>query len=62
VEDERSTAMTIGDRLRAKATGWISPPMAIRVLTRPPLWLSTGILDVMLPYRNGFDVCRAFGN
>jgi len=59
VEDEEGLRMTLGDRLRSE--GYVvdfavDGQEALDKATRLPFDLI--ILDVMLPIRNGFDVCR----
>ncbi len=59
VEDEEGLRMTLGDRLRSE--GYVvdfavDGQEALEKATRLPFDLI--ILDVMLPIRNGFDVCR----
>lgn len=59
VEDEEGLRMTLGDRLRSE--GYIvdfaaDGLEAVDKATRLPFDLI--ILDIMLPLRNGFDVCR----
>jgi len=59
VEDEEALQMTLGDRLRSEgyvvdsATDGIE---GFHKATQLPFDLI--ILDIMLPHRNGFDVCR----
>jgi two-component system, OmpR family, alkaline phosphatase synthesis response regulator PhoP len=63
VEDEKNLCTTLGDRLRKEgyvvefATDGIE---GFEKATRQPFDLI--ILDVMLPRRNGFDVCRDIRN
>lgn len=59
VEDEEGLRMTLSDRLRSE--GYVVDFAAdgkegFEKATRSPYDLI--ILDVMLPYRNGFDICR----
>src|SRR5580700_6723075 len=59
VEDEEALRMTVGDRLRKE--GYVveyaaDGDMALQKATTLPLDLI--ILDIMLPRRNGFTVCR----
>ncbi|PYY16532.1 MAG: DNA-binding response regulator [Acidobacteria bacterium] len=63
VEDEKNLRITLGDRLRKEgyivdfATDGVE---GLEKATRLPFDLI--ILDVMLPRRNGFDVCRDIRN
>lgn len=59
VEDEEGLRMTLSDRLRSE--GYVVDFAAdgnegLDKATRLPFDLI--ILDIMLPYRNGFDICR----
>ena len=59
VEDEPGLVLTISDLLAPTATRWNLPPMAQSGLAKA----SSGqfdlvILDMMLPRKTGFDVCR----
>ena len=63
VEDEEGLRMTLGDRLRSE--GYVvdfavDGQQAVVKATSLPFDLI--ILDVMLPVRNGFDVCRDVRN
>jgi two-component system alkaline phosphatase synthesis response regulator PhoP len=58
-EDEEALRMTLGDRLRSE--GYVvefavDGEQAFQKVTQQPYDLL--ILDIMLPRRNGFDVCR----
>src|SRR6185437_15652587 len=59
IEDEPGLVMTVSDRLRAEGHEVDDAPDGASGLDRA---LSGGydlvILDVMLPRKNGFDVCR----
>jgi two-component system alkaline phosphatase synthesis response regulator PhoP len=63
VEDEEGLRMTLGDRLRSE--GYVvdfavDGQQAVDKATSLPFDLI--ILDIMLPLRNGFDVCRDVRN
>ena len=59
VEDEEGLVMTLGDRLRAEGYFFDSSMEGNRgfVLAKESSW-DLIILDVMLPGRNGYDICR----
>ena len=59
VEDEEALQMTLGDRLRSEGyvvDSAIDGIEGFHKATQLPFDLI--ILDIMLPHRNGFDVCR----
>jgi two-component system alkaline phosphatase synthesis response regulator PhoP len=59
VEDEEALRMTLGDRLRGEGfhvDEAVDGGEAVEKATRLPFDLI--VLDVMLPIRSGFDVCR----
>jgi two-component system alkaline phosphatase synthesis response regulator PhoP len=63
IEDEKALRMTLGDRLRKE--GYVVDFAAdgeegLEKATRMPF--DVIILDVMLPLKNGFDVCRDIRN
>ncbi len=59
VEDEPSLQLTLGDRLRSEGyrveSATTGPDGEARALAEP---FDLIVLDVMLPGKNGFDVCR----
>jgi len=59
VEDEQALRTTLSDRLRAEGyvvdTAEDGQEGANKAMSLP---FDLIILDVMLPFRNGFDVCR----
>jgi len=57
-EDEQALRTALELRLRAEATLLILPGWPGRAAEGNQSTLRLIILDVMLPYRNGFDVCR----
>jgi len=59
VEDEEALRMTIGDRLRGEGYRVDFAADGNQGFDKATtLAFDLVILDVMLPYRNGFDVCR----